>query len=235
MKILPMKLVFITAAFFFFSSSSLHSESMETLLRAFRTQRGIPALNRDELLCECALRYAETLARNGTLSHKDVHGNRAVDRLKLCGGTAFRVGEILGSGGSLSAILSSWTRSSSHVRILEDPSWTHVGIGIAHRGATSVVVVLFIEKAFEDIAVAEQGREVLVTARVLKTETIPLLITLVAEYGASSISEGTVVFRIPANPAPLYMRMGYRTHDGKLVITDSFRFPPIIDRSYNTW
>jgi uncharacterized protein YkwD len=73
-----------------------------------------------------ALRHSKQMARNGALSHTP----GLADLIRDEGGTVF--GENLGRGRGLRGIRDAWLGSSDTRRILLDPRFIHVGLGVAH-------------------------------------------------------------------------------------------------------
>jgi len=110
-------------------------------LNEIRKSKSLPLLSKDPILEKVALKYAKQLGKNGYISHIDNHGNRAIKRYRDAGGTATRIGEIIGAGKDLVSIEKKWIESNEHNRVITDPLWNSVGIGFDKD--YNVYVVLF--------------------------------------------------------------------------------------------
>jgi uncharacterized protein YkwD len=96
------------------------------LVNRSREIRGLPQLHTNRHLCSEALRHSRSMARAGTISHT----SNLADLVSGVGGTVF--GEDLGRGRGIQGIRDAWLRRADTRRILLDPRFHHVGIGVVH-------------------------------------------------------------------------------------------------------
>jgi hypothetical protein len=139
------------------------------------------------------------------------------------------VGEILGAGPSLEAAAAAWEQSPAHAAVALDPGWTHAGEGCAPAGpAGQVWVVLFAEQRVEGFAVSRRAHGAFeLTGRFRDTEAAqPVLLSGVRALAAVfwDPRRREFLFRIPMEAGALYHRLGYRTADGGVEVTNAF-FP----------
>jgi hypothetical protein len=194
----------------------------------FRAARGLAAVAADPALERCARLYALELAASGRLRHRDARGRAALQRYREAGGSAARVGELLGSGPELAAVEVAWESSPAHAGVALRPGWTHAGVGSAPRGSGAVWVLLFAEQPVQDFhlqALPDPGGGYLLTGRFRAAEAAePLLLSGLRALPAREWRPGErlFVFLIPAEAGRLYHRLGYRTASGRWVLTDAF-------------
>ena len=152
----------------------------------FRAAHGLAPLAPEPALERAAAAYAAVLAASGRLAHRDGEGHGPLVRYRAAGGSAARVGEILGAGPDLAAVTAAWEASPAHAAAALDPRWTCVGAGSAPQreapeapgspgrarssstvlgpdgpdtaSQTRVWVVLFAEQRVEGFCVAAQPR-----------------------------------------------------------------------------
>jgi uncharacterized protein YkwD len=112
--------------------------SVTCLVNAERTRRGLHAVSRDSSLGRAARRLANDMVRRGYFAHVTPGGSTLGDRLRAAGygkGESWRAGEALGWGtGSLAtpnSLVDEWLASPPHRRILLDPGYRELGVGIA--------------------------------------------------------------------------------------------------------
>lgn len=91
-----------------------------------RTSRGLPRLELNGRLSREAYDHARRMARTDELTHTP----NLADLISDAGGTVF--GENLGKGRSLRGIRDAWLRRESTRRILLDPRFRNVGLGVVH-------------------------------------------------------------------------------------------------------
>jgi len=194
----------------------------------FRAARGLEAVAVDPALERCARLYALELAASGRLSHRDARGRAALQRYREAGGSAARVGELLGSGPELAAVAAAWESSPAHAAVALRPAWTHAGAGSAPRGSGEVWVLLFAEQPVEDFRLERLpglARGYLLTGRFRAAEAAePLLLSGLRAVPAREWRPGERLFAflIPPEAGRLYHRLGYRTATGRWVLTDAF-------------
>lgn len=103
-------------------------DRMLGLVNRSRTSRGLPRLELNPRLSREAYDHARYMARTNELSHTP----NLSDLISEVGGTSF--GEDLGTGRGLRGIRDAWLRRDSTRRILLDPRFRHVGLGVVHVG-----------------------------------------------------------------------------------------------------
>lgn len=101
-------------------------QRMLALVNRSREIRGLPELRVNARLCNEALRHSKRMGRTGAISHT---ANLA-DLVHGVGGSVF--GEDLGKGRGLQGIRDAWLRRADTRRILLDPRFRHVGLGVVH-------------------------------------------------------------------------------------------------------
>ena len=204
----------------------------------FRAARGLGPLLPEPALERAAAAYAAVLASSGRLAHRDAAGRGALARYRAAGGSAARVGEILGAGPDLEAVTAAWEASPAHAAAALDPRWTHVGAGArrsrgpAAPGAPAaeplgqVWVVLFAEQRVEGFRVVrgpDGGYEVSGAFRDAEAAAPVLLSGLAAlQPAAWDPARRAFLFRLPAAAGPRYHRLGFRTRTGEFNLTSAF-------------
>jgi uncharacterized protein YkwD len=101
-------------------------DKMLRLVDRSRANRGLPRLELNARLSREALEHAQHMARTNRLTHTP----NLPDLISDVGGTVF--GENLGKGRSLRGIRDAWLRNNATRRILLDPRFHHVGLGVVH-------------------------------------------------------------------------------------------------------
>ena len=102
------------------------AQRMLNLVNRSRQLRGLSELRIHDRLSREAVRHSERMAWSGTISHT---ANLA-DLVHDVGGSVF--GEDVGSGRGLRGIRDAWLRQADTHRILLDPRFHHVGLGVVH-------------------------------------------------------------------------------------------------------
>jgi uncharacterized protein YkwD len=104
-------------------------------LALFRAARGLAPLPggpaAESALQRAASSYAAVLAASGRIAHRDAEGRNALARYRAAGGSAARLGGILGAGPGLLAVTAAWEASPAHAKAALDPRWTHAAAGRA--------------------------------------------------------------------------------------------------------
>ena len=96
------------------------------LVNRSRTSRGLPRLELNLRLSREAHDHSGHMARTDELTHT----SNLADLIRGVGGSVF--GEDLGKGRSLHGIRDAWLRRATTRRILLDPRFHHVGLGVVH-------------------------------------------------------------------------------------------------------
>ena len=201
----------------------------------FRAARGVSALAPEPALERAAAAYARVLAGSGRLAHRDAAGRRALERYRAAGGSAVRVGEILGAGPDLPAVTKAWEGSPAHAAVAADPGWTRAGAGCAPLPAGpagadrgEVWVVLFAEQEVEGFAVVRGPEPVggyLVSGRFPdRAAASPVLLSGLEAIAPLSWEPDRreFLFRVPAGSGALYHRLGFRSAGGEFRLTSAF-------------
>jgi uncharacterized protein YkwD len=102
------------------------AKRMLDLVNRSREVRGLPQLHPSARLCPEALRHSRRMARTGAISHTP----NLADLVRGVGGSVF--GEDLGKGRGLQGIRDAWLHRSDTRKIMLDPRFHHVGIGVVH-------------------------------------------------------------------------------------------------------
>lgn len=101
-------------------------DKMLGLVDRSRASRGLPRLENNVRLSREASDHARHMARTNELTHTP----NLADLISDVGGTIY--GENLGKGRGLHGIRDAWLRLESTRRILLDPRFHHVGVGVVH-------------------------------------------------------------------------------------------------------
>ena len=197
----------------------------------FRTGRSLEPLGEpaaEPALQRAADAYAAVLAASGRIVHRDAEGRSALGRYRAAGGSAARVGEILGAGPSLSAVTAAWEASPAHAAAALDPRWTHAAAGRVQGAGTEYWVVLFAEHRVEGFQLAlEPGGTYRISGvfrdpRAAGPELWSGLQVVPPEAWDPARRE--FLFLLPSGAGRRYHRLGYRTGTGEFFLTSAF-FP----------
>lgn len=112
------------------------------LINSRRSRHGIARVRGNHDLARAARRHSRRMVEDKFFSHSSLTGATPLDRILrtgyLSGSDSYAVGENLawGSGWKAKprAIVKSWMRSAGHRQVILNPTYRHIGIGIA-RGA----------------------------------------------------------------------------------------------------
>jgi hypothetical protein len=192
-----------------------------------RSRRGLSRLEEDPLLQRTAKAYSADLRDRGVLSHVDEQGRRALQRLKAQGGTTVLVGELLGSGATVLGVSSAWEESPRHREVALNPLWTHCGAAAVQSGSTYVWVVLFTVHRIFPLEILRRDHGYIVRGRLLSAQARePVLISGIEplEPLRWNSATGEFFYLVPTERGSIYHRLGYRSLQGNLVVTNTF-FP----------
>jgi uncharacterized protein YkwD len=106
-------------------SEELRHRMLELVNRS-RGAHGLGSLRLNERLSREALRHSKRMARDGAIAHTP----NLAELVRSVGGSVF--GEDLGKGRGLRGIRDAWIRREDTRRILLDPRFDHVGLGVVH-------------------------------------------------------------------------------------------------------
>jgi uncharacterized protein YkwD len=115
------------------------------LINAERTDRGLRALRGDGDLARAARRHSADMVRRSYFSHVTPGGADLGARIRAVGygsGRSWRAGEALGWGTGARAtpaeLVDEWLASPPHRRILLDPGYRELGVGVSAGAPRSV-------------------------------------------------------------------------------------------------
>jgi len=219
-SLLPLILIF------FLASAGLHAqEDLLVWLNRSRLDLGLAELREEGILSRTAREYALALLNSKWLSHRDAAGRTALERYRAQGGTAVRIGEVIGAGASAGAVARAWMESPGHREVILRPEWTHAGWGRAQAGELRVWVILFTRQRVEGLRLrleagayrlegvlncGEAGRPVLFSGlRLLEPER-------------RQADTGAFVFLIPLQAGSLYHRLGSLDGEGRFTLACVF-------------
>jgi hypothetical protein len=199
----------------------------------FRAAHGLAALAEpageragDLALQKAAAAYAAVLAASGRIAHRDGEGRSALARYRAAGGSAARVGEILGTGPSLSAVTAAWEASPAHAAAALDPRWTHAAAGRAQAGGSEYWVVLFAEQRVAGFKLTmEPGGTYRISGIFLDPRAAdPELWSGLQAMPPEAWDPARREFRflLPAGAGLRYHRLGFRTAEGQFRLAGAF-------------
>jgi hypothetical protein len=200
-------------------------KSMRAWVNDLRRKQGLPELRTEALLERTAAAYAADLERRGVLSHVDELGRRALERLQAGGGTTVLVGEILGSGADPASVTAAWEESASHREVLLNPLWTHCGAASVSTGGTTIWVVLFTSHRIYPLEIRRCADGFLVQGRLASDRAKePVLISGIEPIDPLNWDSASREFSffVSEKKGAVYHRLGYRSDEDALVITDTF-------------
>jgi hypothetical protein len=112
-------------------------------LNATRAKGGLAPLTVDVELRSLARDWAQHQADAGTISHANpISAGVTADWLKL--------GENVGMGGTVTAIMNAFIKSPGHYANIMDPEFTRVGVGVVWSGTTLFTTHRFMKLAGEE-------------------------------------------------------------------------------------
>ncbi len=118
--------------------SPADESSFVAAVNARRTNAGLPALTVDTELTDAARSWAEQMAANGRISHApDITDGITAYWLK--------VGENVGTGPTVSAVMDAFVGSPAHNANIMDPAFTHIGVGVVWSGSALYTVHRFMQ------------------------------------------------------------------------------------------
>ena len=198
-------------------------------LNGFRSARGLASLGgpaAEPALQRAADAYAAVLAASGRLAHRDAEGRSALGRYRAAGGSAARVGEILGAGPSLSAVAAAWQASPAHAAAALDPRWTHAAAGRVREAGTEYWVVLFAEHRVAGFQLTLEPGGMYRISGIFRDPRAagPQLWSglQVVPPEAWDPARREFLFLLPSGAGRRYHRLGYRTGTGEFFLTNAF-------------
>jgi hypothetical protein len=201
-------------------------------LARFRAAHGLNALAdataepaAEPILGRAAAAYAAVLAATGRLAHRDAAGRNALERYRAAGGSAVRVGEILGAGPGLAAVTWAWEASPAHAEAALDPRWTHAAAGRAQAAGAEYWVLLFAEQRIEGFRVGREPGGYRLTGRFREADAaVPMLLSGLESLvpDAWDPKSRKFLFFLPASAASRYHRLGFLTRAGEFRLTGAF-------------
>jgi len=188
----------------------------------------VPTVQEDARLSLTAERYAGQLAARGSLSHRGNDGSSDLDRYRACGGTEVRVGEILGAGPAEGLIESAWMASADHRQVALSAGWTHAGWGAARSGSSLVMVMMFTTRLVDGLSFQTDGLDFTAAGRFVPVQAAAaVLLNGLVEVSPIEWNPASRAFRFELPRAALegYLRLGYLTARGELVLTNALVLP----------
>lgn len=194
-----------------------------------RAAAGLVGLVPDPAAMRAAESYAAVLAGLDRISHRGPDGSDALTRYFRAGGTSARVGEIIGAGPGLPDIQAAWLSSAGHRAAILKKYWTHVGWGSARTGNAEVWVVVFVQVRVLGLIVGEDadGTHVVRGRFTAQDAVSAALLCGISRLATESWDPGErcFAFRVGSGVDFAYVRLGYLTAEGALVITDVLTSP----------
>jgi hypothetical protein len=195
-------------------------------LNRVRAEAGLPACREDGRLARAAADYAARLAASGRLAHRDERGNSALERYRAAGGSATLVGEVLAAAAGPEAAGQAWLASPEHRELLLKTEWSHAGAGFSAWQDLTVYVLMFSAQRTGNLTISpvEEGYRLSGCFLPGLGASRPLLWAGIEMPAPELWDPGTscFLFRLPAASGGLYCRLGYRSTDGEIVVTDAF-------------
>lgn len=144
------------------------------LINDYRQAEGLSVLLEEEVLHKTAEEYAGKLVNQGYLSHKDLEGNRVLQRYKDHGGTGSAAGEILGSSIDFNTLFQAWIDSPGHKSVIENPHWTRIGWSIVEQDCQLVAVVLFSRSEILQYNLERSGEELILSMEAIEGKELQI-------------------------------------------------------------
>jgi hypothetical protein len=135
------------------------------------------------------------------------------------------VGEVLGAGRTILGVRTAWESSPEHLRVVLNARWTHCGAATASSGATAIWVVLFTSHRVYPLEILSLPDRYLIRGRLVPAGVRePVLISGTEPVEALHWDPGKREFSfvVPPERESIYHRLGYRTGEGRLVVTNTF-------------
>lgn len=121
------------------SSSADTSSLAFSSVNDVRSTAGLPELAWDQELEAKATAWSETMASNGAISHSNLRDGISQPWSSL--------GENVGVGGSLEAVVVALIASAPHYENMIDPRFDHLGVGVFFDGSRYWVTQSFLQSA----------------------------------------------------------------------------------------
>ncbi len=189
------------------------------LLNRDRARFGLPALAIDPDLCDIARAHSEDMRDHGFFGHRSPNTGLPSDRLAAAGYRARTHSENVALNDTLGESEHALMASIGHRRNILDPSYTHVGIGVARKtgrdGRDQIHLTQLFAQPVEDIDEQLFASELLdrINAARVKAGAEPLAanaaLAALAYQGARDASDGPID-SIPANVAERVRLMSSR-------------------------
>ena len=230
MKRYPFIIIVLLAGVPLFSEADL-TEALNNL----RLKRGLTILKEDKVLNLVAADYARELLARNILSHQGRGGERALSRYRNYGGTSVIIGEIIGSGVDSNGVIRAWQQSPAHLEAIIKADWTHLGWGTVRGGINRIWVVLFTIKRVENLKIERKNGVFMLSGFLIPEEVRqPVLFSGINLLYPSrwEPETGYFSFSIPLQSGMDYYRLGFRSKDNQIKITDVF-YPECLFTSFS--
>lgn len=111
------------------------------LMNAHRTSMGLNPLVWDDQVAAVAQAHSEDMVARQFFSHTNLDGESPFDRLTAAGITYLSAGENIAYGyPTAESVLAAWLGSSGHRANIENPNYTHHGVGLEGTHWTHVFI-----------------------------------------------------------------------------------------------
>lgn len=193
-----MKLLFQFVYLIFCIQAMAGEAVLDDMINQYRLTLGLPELISEEALNNTASLYVQELLGTGKLSHVDSKGERVLDRYKREGGTAIRVGEILGTSPDLQDLMSFWIASPDHRNLIMDTNWSRIGSALLKNDDQYIAVVLFSDSVIKKIIKRKLSDRVVLSIDPLSGEEISI-------RGFTAMGSGSVKLDFKAQDLPVLL------------------------------
>ena len=122
-------------------SSNEEVRELVSLVQRYRRSRNLPELQWDARVAKVAQAHSEDMFRRGYFSHVNPDGQSPFDRLLFAGIRYRAAAENIAQGQETpEEVFGSWVNSPGHRRNLDNPAFTHQGIGLYRDHWTHVLL-----------------------------------------------------------------------------------------------
>ena len=199
-----------------------------------RSKHKLSQLEKSVLLQRTATKYVREMRRLNYLSHRDPYGNTALQRYREIGGTALRVGEIIGAGTNIPLIEEAWLKSPTHRGVILDPNWTEIGVGCIHyiennKTRNILLDVLFSENYIANLQITDKGNKIEISGNfkspIREKVSEPVMIDGLSQIKTSHWRKSSgffsyVIQKDKLDRDNIFIRLGYQNKRGNIIITN---------------
>ncbi len=195
-----------------------------------RNAHGLNLLSMDQILTDVATRYSNQMLKRKRLSHIDQKGKNALQRYRAAGGTAIKIGEIIGAGDSPVKIQAEWLKSKKHRDVILNPHWRKIGIGIAPYGNNSLIIdILFSNSPINNLKITKLHNSIIVSgnfdSNLLPCIETPILIDRTSQlkplvWQSNNTGFSFLLPKGSVSEEVAFIRIGYKDKRGRIIITN---------------